>query len=249
MKRLTSRVVPAGTLSQATARDLYTIFGRHYDCVTWDNFSRDLSQKDFVVLLADQVSGELRGFSTQQVLETIVHGTRVRAIFSGDTIIDREYWGEQELVRGWCRFAGQVLAAEPHVPLYWFLISKGYRTYLFLPLFYREYYPRPNYPAPAFEQEVMDLFACARFPGFYNPTAGLIEFPRSQGHLNSDLAEIPLNRRNHPQVQFFLSRNPDYARGNELVCLAAIHPDNMKSFARNALLEGMTTGWLEEQHV
>ena len=166
----------------------------------------------------------------------------MRAIFSGDTIIDRAFWGEQELVRAWCRFAGRILAAEPDTPLYWFLISKGYRTYLFLPLFYREFYPRRGTVAAHFEKGLIDLLASERFGSDYDPRAGLIRFPESHGQLSSDLAEIPPGRREHPDVQFFLSRNPQYARGQELVCLARIHPDNMKSFAATAVREGLASG-------
>ena len=100
----------------------------------------------------DARDGTVRGFSTQRVLAATVEGTRVRAIFSGDTVIDRAYWGEQELVRGWSRFAGAVRAEAPETPLFWFLISKGYRTYLYLPLFFARYFPRHDAPTPPFEQ-------------------------------------------------------------------------------------------------
>ena len=232
-------------LTEVEARNLFEIFRRHYDHVSWTSFQHDLLEKDYLLVLTDSVSGEVRGFSTQQIMNCEVAGQPLRVIFSGDTIIDRDFWGEQELVRSWCRFAGQVLAAEPHKPLFWFLISKGYRTYLFLPLFYREFYPRRDATPPEFEQEVMNVLAGRRFGENYDPLTGLVKFSEPHGQLTPELAEIPAGRRRHPHVEFFLSRNPGYARGDELVCLARIDPENMKSFAAEAVREGLRVGALE----
>jgi len=136
------------------------------------------------------------------------------------------------LCRGWCRYAARVLAEEPQTTLYWFLVSKGYRTYLYLPLFFREFYPRANASAPPFEQEVLDTFARLRFRQHYDRARGLISFPRSMGQLTGALASVPPHRRHHEHVRFFLDRNPDYVHGTELACLAEISLSNLTGFAR-----------------
>ena len=241
-KRLTGKLRSRAELCDGEIRALFDIFSRHYEKVSWNAFLLDLEEKDYVIMLCDSATGEPRGFSTQQVLEIELEGRTVRAIFSGDTIIDRAFWGEQELVRAWCRFAGRILAAEPGTLLYWFLISKGYRTYLFLPLFYREFYPRRGAVASRFEKRVVDFLASEKFGDDYDPRTGLIRFAESHGQLSAELAGISPARRGHPDVQFFLSRNPEYAGGQELVCLARIHPDNMKSFAAAAVREGLASG-------
>lgn len=248
-RRLKSQIVPVPELDEETARQLFEIFSRHFEQVTWPRFLSDLKEKDFVLILQDAATGEPRGFSAQQILTAQVGEVPVRAIFSGDTIIDRPFWGEQELVRGWCRFAGQVLAEEPDTRLYWFLISKGYRTYLFLPIFYREFFPRHDVQTPAFEQTVIDALALKKYPGHYSTTSGLIEFPVSHGHLTPELAEVPRRRRSHPHVNYFLKLNPNYSRGTELVCLAEISQSNMRSIAAVAMSEGMKHGALRESSV
>ena len=236
--RLQSQVTPISRLSEAATLQLFEIFARHYEQVTWVDFKRDLQEKHFVILLNDSLTGEPVGFSTQQIISFRVEGIPLRAIFSGDTIIDRTYWGERELIRSWCHFAGTVRATEPQTRLFWFLISKGYRTYLFLPLFYKEFFPRFDALTPSFEQRIIDTLAATKYPQFYRPQAGLLEFPQSHGQLTRELAEIPPARRNHPHVSFFLARNPGYATGSELVCLAEISAHNMKSFAAVCVREG-----------
>ena len=241
-KRLYSRLLVASEFSERQARELFHIFERHYTHVTWPQFERDLAEKDFVIVLLDAESDEPRGFSTQKIVRANVAGEDICAIFSGDTVIDRAYWGEQELVRRWCQFAGQVLASCCGERLYWFLISKGYRTYLFQALFFREFYPRYDRGTPAREQQIMDALAEARFGSCYDPASGLIEFENSHGQLTSELAEIPAARREHPHVKYFVDRNPDHARGVELVCLAEINPPNMRSFAADWVRRGEQMG-------
>jgi hypothetical protein len=238
-RRIQSRIVSVAEITPTDARAMYEVFARHYDCVSFEQFLLDLSEKDCVLVLRN-ADFAICGFSTQKVLRACVGGKPVRAVFSGDTIVDRAYWGEQELRRCWCRYVSSIYAEEPAVPLYWFLISKGYRTYLYLPLFFERFYPNCEAPTPAFEQRVLDALATAKFPDHYCAESGLIEFPRSHGQLKPRLAEIPARRLRDPHVQFFLERNPDYAIGQELACLAEISPSSMKLFAGRILEQAQT---------
>jgi len=209
---------------------MYDIFARHYDCVSLPQFLLDLSEKDCALILRNPV-GAVCGFSTQKVFRVSIEGMPVRAVFSGDTIVDRAYWGEQELALCWCRFVSAIYAEDPSVPLFWFLISKGYRTYLYLPLFFETFYPNCEAPTPTFEQQVLDTLAGTKFRDYYDSETGIIEFPFSQGQLKPQLAEVPARRLRDPNVQFFLRRNPLFAHGHELACLAKISPSNMKRFS------------------
>ncbi|MBI3551600.1 MAG: hypothetical protein HY077_03715 [Elusimicrobia bacterium] len=244
--RLCSDAVARSGLSPSDRDRLYSIFERHYEGVSRERFESDLAEKDFVILLREGPRGPVQGFSTQRVMALDHGGARVRAVFSGDTVIDRAYWGEQELVRGWCRFAGRVKAAEPETPLYWFLITKGYRTYLYLPLFFRDYYPRSEGPTPAGQKALLDALALSKFPSEYDPATGLI-VPEGGDRLRPELAETPEGRRDDPRVSFYLAKNPRYAQGDELVSLTEIRGTNMKGIAARSFAEGLALGSLQKQ--
>src|SRR5208337_2003023 len=96
-------------------------------------------------------------------------------------------------------------------------------------------------PTPEFEQRALDALATAKFPDHYCAESGLIEFPQSHGQLKPHLAEISARRLRDPNVQFFLRRNPAYAAGHELACLAEISPSNMKLFAGRILEEAQAS--------
>jgi hypothetical protein len=237
--------VPVSCLGERDAGAMFGLFARHYEHVDRPRFEADLAGKDYVIMLREADTGVVRGFSTQQVLRVRVRGVPVAAIFSGDTIIDRAFWGEQQLVRAWGRFAGALHAETRPVPLFWFLISKGYRTYLYLPLFFERYFPREEAPTPPFEQDVLDALALAKFPDSYRRASGLLEFPDRRGNLTPELAAVPAARLRDPRVRFFLERNPDHARGTELGCLAEISRMNLRSVAARAFAEGAALGGVD----
>ena len=237
--RLRGTSVHPAALTRDQVDALYALLIRHYDDSPRDVFERDLFEKDNVILIRDENDGRIAGFSTQMLMRTTVGGEEVAAVFSGDTIIDRACWGSQELVKSFARYCGAVEASLEGRPLYWFLISKGHRTYLYLPLFFREYFPRHDAPTPAFEQGVLDDVARRKFGACYSPATGLIEFPTSHGQLKPDLALVPKGREDDPRVRFFVARNPRFAQGSELACIGRLTPSNLRGLCRKPYEEGM----------
>src|SRR5947199_5281201 len=124
---LTGRVLPRRDVDVATERRLFELFQRYYRNVDELVFRGDLAEKDWVLLLTDP-AGDVQGFTTIMLSELELEGRPLRTVFSGNTVIDRAYWGSQELMETWCRFAARLKAEQPEVPLYWFLICSGYRT-------------------------------------------------------------------------------------------------------------------------
>lgn len=227
-RRLAGRVVPASAIDPPLTDRLFELFSRYYLHVDRETFERDQAEKDWVLLLCDS-AGEVRGFTTLKGYELEVAGRRLRAVFSGNTIIERDFWGEQELVATWCRFMAQFKQEAPAVPLYWFLICSGYRTYLYLPLFFHDFYPRYDRPTPPFEQELIDTLGRRKFPAEYR--AGVIEVARPRECLRPELAQPRQGRRVNPHVRYFFERNPGCFRGNELACIAEFSLENTKRLA------------------
>lgn len=235
---LVGSVVPVADLSRRDVAEMFAVHARLYERVSEAVFASDLAEKQWALLLREGSGGPIRGFTTILLLEVTVQGEPLAVVFSGDTGIDPAHWGGQALVKTWARFMGETLAAYPDRRLFWFLISKGYRTYLYLPFFFHEFFPRIDVATPAFARALIDTLGGLKYPRDFNPATGVIEFDESHGHLRPMLADTPDHRRDHPHVRFFLERNPGYARGNELVCVAEISPANMKGLARRTLLEG-----------
>lgn len=233
---LTSEVVPVFSLTSALRDELFGIFAAAYDGATRRRFDSDLGDKSSVILLRSEE--RVVGFSTQKVFEFVHRQRRLRVLFSGDTIIAPAHWGTQELVRAWCRFAGTVKGEEPETPLYWLLISKGHRTYLYLPLFFRRYQPASDTEPDALERELMTMLGSFTFGERYDAATGLIDAHEPHDRLRPSIDSAP-DRLHNSHVAFFVARNPQYREGAELLCLAEIAPENMRSFARREVERGM----------
>lgn len=236
MSRLEARVRRPAELDAAARDAMYSLFAQHYAATTRARFEADLAGKDYLIEL--HADGALRGFSTLALDDFVAGGRRRRAIFSGDTIIHRDSWGEQALVQAFCRLAGALHAADPATPLYWFLITKGHRTWRYLNAFAHRYHPHPLLAPDALATECIDLLARRRFGAAWQAAQGVVRFARPVGALRPELAAPRASLARRPEIRYFLERNPGHAQGDELCCLTELTPANLRGHARRAFLQG-----------
>lgn len=234
--RLLGTVTAPDSLGAAARDRMFVLMAEHFEGVSRAAFERDLGEKQWVVLLRDRQTGEIQGFSTLMLLDAHVDGQPVRAVFSGDTIVHRDYWGEPELATVWGNFVLSLIGSQSGVKFYWFLISKGYRTYKFLPVYFERFFPRHDQPTPEFERTLIGELAHRKFPGQYRPIEGVIRFDQPKDRLKADLAEVGDMRLTDPHIRFFLERNPGFVNGDELACVAELTMENLKPIARRILL-------------
>lgn len=215
---------PRDSLSDAQRDEMFSLLAGHFDGVRRDQFERDLEEKNWVLEI--RLDGRLLGFSTLLVREAEHEGRALTAVYSGDTIVAPEAWRSPALARAWIAAVNRLRAAVPDRPCYWMLLASGFRTYRFLPIFWREFHPRPDTPTPAHTQRLLDELARAQYGACYDAASGIVRFPQPQ-RLRGWLGKIPHGRVADRRVAFFLSRNPGHAQGDELVCLTEISDHNL----------------------
>ena len=222
-------------LPSARLDEMFALMDSHYDGMSRTVFDDDLREKQWVILVEDSLSGRLAGFSSLMVISVEVEGVTHRAVFSGDTIINKDAWGQQQLfqVSGW--FLRTLMEACPDESLYWFLITKGYKTYRFLPVFFQEFYPRFDCPTPLNIQQLIDALGRVVGGANFDGRHGIIRACETSYRLRPGMAEIEPSRLNDPHVQYFVSRNPAHLQGDELCCVAPLHLDNFTRVAFRAM--------------
>jgi hypothetical protein len=213
--KLKGRTVRVTGLDLQVRRAAFDLFAASYEGASWTTFVRDLDAKQFAILLHDVGTGELKGFSTVQLWRA----GRATVVFSGDTVIDPAYWGQKELQRRFAALILQLKLRRPWRPVYWFLISKGYRTYLIMVNRCPRSIPRYDRPDDPGLRRLLDALARARFGDKYDAASGVAR-DLGADRVRQGVAPIDGALLANPHVRFFLQRNPGHVRGDELCCLA-----------------------------
>lgn len=213
---LQARVRRVASLTAAEIEAMWALFAASYDGAKRSDFDRDLDEKHHVIVLKD-VERRVMGFSTLLAIE---EPGQWCAVFSGDTIVAPGFWGQTALQRAfiWYLMAQRL---KRGLPVYWFLITKGYRTYLLLTRYFPTHWPRHDAPTPALEASLLDTLCRRKFGDAWDPASGLLRFTGDVCRLAEDLADVPARMAKDEDVAFFLAKNPRWREGDELCCLAA----------------------------
>lgn len=238
--RLKGRLLKVSDVGMADIVELFSIFERYYQNVSLEAFQRDFFEKSHVIVLQESATKKIRGFTTLKTFEVTVGGHKVLGLFSGDTVIERDFWGQSALRSAFCRVLiktwwENLWTSLGSRPCYWFLISKGYKTYLLMTNNFPTHWPRFDRSTPKFEREVIRRFAEHLYPGrvvdrspaAFSERAGdvsVLKFDEGAPCLRESVAPIREDLLKFSNVRFFESANPDWRNGHELCCLAPIGP-------------------------
>jgi hypothetical protein len=229
-RRLAGDVTPRGMLTSGERERMYELLATYFRGTSREQFEIDLAEKDAAILLRDLKDGQIQGFSTLMRITTLIEGSKIVAFFSGDTIVAQEFWGETILSRLWSQTvfaeADRIREENAETCVFWFLICSGYKTWRFLPVFFREYYPHPQKATPLHIKRVLDELGERKFGREYCPEHGVVRF-RSATPLREGVAEVTPERLRDPLIAFFDRMNPGHGDGDELACLTEITRANL----------------------
>jgi hypothetical protein len=239
---LQASIVRQSRLPGADRESMLELHTRYFSNVRRERFLASLSEKDWVIRLVH--AGRIVGFSTQRIL-TLHHDGRDRhVLFSGDTIVDRAFWREHELAGAFGHLILRLMREHGEDGLHWFLITKGYRTYRFLPVFFNRFWPSPVSCTEADRPSLLPVVARALYGAAYDEVRGVIAAAEDSDRLRPEMCDVPPSRRRDAYVEFFLDRNHGFARGDELACLADLRRDNLNDHAWRVIDRTMPV-WVE----
>lgn len=203
--------------------EMHSVFVKFYENADFATFACDLAKKDGAFIVRDKSSGRVKGFSTLTRLKVKHPQGEALGIFSGDTILEPDVWGGAFLHNAFTRYVLKEKLRNLGRPIYWFLISKGYKTYLLMANNFERYYPRHDQPDDPYLKGIMEAYCTTLYPDNYRPERGTLEFGDGAQCLRGDVAPITEGmRRSHPKIRFFEERNPNWQQGTELPCVGEI---------------------------
>ena len=211
---------------------LSALYLSYYNESSQEKVLADLENKSEILLLLDD--NKIVGFTTYQIYDVLFKNQEIKIIYSGDTIVHHEHWGQQKLGFAWIKRLGEFYHEFSGTPFYWFLIVKGHRTYRYLPAFANTFYPHWEIDRSDL-RELLNYLAKDKFKKTYNEDLGIIHYPASQGQLKSNYADPTAREKKHEAVKFFLEKNPQYKGGDELACLCEIKDENFKPLTKRLI--------------
>ena len=219
---LVARVVPRASLDAARRREMLGLMHLCYEGVSASRFAADLDAKQFVILLFTRATRELVGFSTLRLAEERLAGRVVDLAYSGDTVIHPDHWGSKTLQAAFGRFLFARKLRRPWRRCLWLLLSGGYKTYLMMVNHFPRSFPSRRYQVPPERARFLAEVATRWFGDQYDAARGVVRFEADHYRVRSSVVSVDAETARHPDVAFFLARNPGHGEGDELVCLCEI---------------------------
>ena len=229
--KLKYKIVEVIGISELQKQEMFKLMEFHYANVSWDDFIKDLNEKQWVILLFSK-DNTLVGFSTQLIIIPEINSpfNNCIVLYSGDTIIAHEYWGSITLPVAFLQLVFIIKNEYPDKKIYWMLISKGLRTYKFLSVFFNEYYPKYSSQTPNFIKNLMHYTGVKKFGTKYNFEKGIIE-AQINGQYLKQIYQPDAKTENEVSL-FFHSSNPGYYKGDELLCMAELEDSNLHPYIK-----------------
>ncbi len=234
MTALDGKIVKVELLSEGQKRRMFSLMDEFYENMAWEVFESDLLKKDYCIILYDK-NNVIQGFSTQQIISVVLPEKTVYGVFSGDTIVHKNFWATRHpLFSIFANFFEEY--SRDYEDFYWFLICKGYKTYKILPTFFNEFYPNCSATTPEYEQKIMHAFGKS-YSKDYNEKSGVIEYSATKDKLKLGVADIDERQLKNKHTAFFVKQNPFHTAGHDMVCITSLHKHNYQK-NKEAILWG-----------
>ena len=162
--KLRVKTIDVKNLEPDLIEQMWRLYAQSCNGDAREQFDKDLAVKSGVFIGLDSGDNSFQGFSTYHIYEHKLNSKSIWVIFSGDTMIQPEYWGQTALHLAFARTLLHWRILHPLRPFYWFLTVMGYRTYLVMARnFPNRYWPRHDTPTPPFIEELISSLSRSMF--------------------------------------------------------------------------------------
>jgi len=210
-------------VSETELEQCFSLLQDSFEGVSKKSFFKDLSEKEKIILLEDD--SRVVGFSTIMSFPLQISSGTIEIVFSGDTAVDPAARNSREIGRCLAEYLFLAMSRSLH-PVWYVLISKGWRTYRAMWFLFKQAYPQSDEDVLLHEyQGIVRAFRNHKYPDrqLYNDSVLVGQNDAQCIRSGSD----DLTVRAGESGEIFTTLNPGYATGDELVCIAHVCKSNM----------------------
>lgn len=234
--KLTTRFYSIKNVSVPQLLEMHALFIQYYNNADLETFVIDMGKKTGVFILEDRIQKRIIGFSTWTEMNVSRDGTDAIGIFSGDTVIEKAYWGNKDLQKCFAKKLFTTKLKHPSRPVFWLLISKGYKTYLLLTNNFQNFYPSHQTHNPKLES-VVDEYCTKLYPTAYCKKSRLLDFGDEYQNLKEGVAGITAEMKHLDQnIRHFEKLNPTWKKGTELPCAGEVTISALLGFVKKNMI-------------
>ncbi len=222
VSKIVSSLEPVWSCAPETKQACFELLSKHFACVTWKQFNADFHEKQYVAVL--RRDGRLVGFSTMVAIPIVTSGETIHIAFSGDTAIEFEARNSIGFGTTLSSFFRENISAYGDGNVWYVLISKGWRTYKAMEFMFHSFTPHPNNTPADLERRVITAFGRKRHPSRFNEETLVLQGLQGDQKLKDGSPDLDV-----PTTElgaFFKRSNPNFAQGDELVCIARLSYNN-----------------------
>lgn len=221
---------PTSHVARADRGALWDIYSQSFDAEL-ARFDAALDRAGEVLRFHDGSTDELVGMTLVSAFDEEHEGRPFRVVTTSAVCIDRRYRGLSAIQTSGLWWLARERLRAPRAEMFWFFDTFSFASYRLLPNNLEVYWPRPDRAIPSWEAGVIDKL-CARQAGdAWDPGRGII---RAQGRRLRPGAVDAVVPSAGADARFFLERNPLYAEGERLPCLAPLTFENARSIIRSS---------------
>lgn len=236
---------PISRFTETDLQQMYSIYQKYYENTRYELFVQDFKKKTGAFLILHPHTQQIVGFSTVLNCDIKIDGKSHHAVFSGDTIIEKQYWGSRALQFAMFHYMLKLKLKHPFEPIYWMLISKGFKTYLLLANNYASYWPHPEGKCREL-QPIVEAYCEQYFAGYFDRSKGVLDFGDDYQPLKGEVAPITAELlEKNAKIRFFESRNPEWRRGTELPCVGELQWRDILRYSKHFALKTTSRGRLD----
>ncbi|MFT6121985.1 MAG: hypothetical protein ACJAWS_000525 [Oleiphilaceae bacterium] len=234
--RLSTRFYSIKNVSVPQLLEMHKLFTQYYNNTDLQTFTTDMGNKTGVFILEDKTRRRIVGFSTWTEMDVSRRGQKALGIFSGDTVVDKNYWGNRELQKSFAKKLFATKLKNPSCPVFWLLISKGYKTYLLLTNNFHKFYPNHQTYNKQLES-IVDEYCTKLYPAAYCQESRLLDFGDKYQKLKEGVAGITLEmKEQNRDIRHFEKLNPTWDKGTELPCAGEVTISMLLDFMKRNMV-------------
>ncbi len=223
-------------LTNTDVRHMHQIWTRYFHNSVFENFERDIRRNDGVVVVRDLDVDRIVGFTTMKKVNLTYHGKKAAGVLSSDSVVDHQYWGNNEFLVGYLSFLTHLKLRHPWRDVFWMVTAKNYKTYLFMAQNVQIYYPRFDKPEQTDMKTAIDDVCQSLYGKHYDAHKGVLYFGPESQKFRAELAPINQElRQRFPEIAYFERQNPEWSNGRALACAGVIDWSSLFVYGRNIL--------------